>query len=222
MPHLRVRRSGRRAVPGRTLERGKGRNQVAASIKEQNCDRRINKIYRDKMAPYLSSFYGTGAKNASFTIPSPIAPSLCRLAPVAAASLLHSQKAERFGHVVVVAARRLPGDAFAVWGRALESVEVNAQFLAGLRLSFIDLVNRDAHLAVPDFLFGDDAGLHFKARIPLPVVVDRVGAAVNIQIYPFAVRRDLKFGVAFDVLEIAADEDFGDVPIPELVGLGSG
>src|SRR6516225_7026148 len=59
MPHLRVRRSGRRAVPGRTLERGKGRNQVAASIKEQNCDRKINKIYRDKMAPYLSSFYGT-------------------------------------------------------------------------------------------------------------------------------------------------------------------
>ena len=59
MPHLRVRRSGRRAVPGQTLERGKGRNQVAASIKEQNCDRQINKIYRDKMAPYLSSFYGT-------------------------------------------------------------------------------------------------------------------------------------------------------------------
>src|SRR5262249_15798370 len=58
-PHLRVRRSGRRAVPGRTLERGKGRNQVAASIKEQNCDRQINKIYRDKMVAYLSSFYGT-------------------------------------------------------------------------------------------------------------------------------------------------------------------
>src|SRR5215469_5969896 len=59
MPHLRVRRSGRRAVPGRTLERGKVRNQVAASIKEQNCDRQINKIYRDKMVAYLSSFYGT-------------------------------------------------------------------------------------------------------------------------------------------------------------------
>src|SRR6266540_3208195 len=46
-------------VPGQTLERGKGRNQVAASIKEQNCDRQINKIYRDKMVAYLSSFYGT-------------------------------------------------------------------------------------------------------------------------------------------------------------------
>src|SRR5262249_55760835 len=42
-------------------ERGKGRNQVAATIKEQNCDRQINKIYRDKMAPYLSLFYGTAA-----------------------------------------------------------------------------------------------------------------------------------------------------------------
>src|SRR6516165_3458316 len=59
MPHLRVRRSGRRAVPGQTLERGKGRNRVAASIKEQNCDRQNNKIYRDKMVAYLSSFYGT-------------------------------------------------------------------------------------------------------------------------------------------------------------------
>jgi hypothetical protein len=59
MPHLRVRRSGRRAVPGRTLERGKGRNRVAASIKEQNCDRQNNKIYRDKMVAYLSLFYGT-------------------------------------------------------------------------------------------------------------------------------------------------------------------
>src|SRR5215467_12718001 len=60
MPHLRVRRSGGRAVPGQTLERGKGRNRVAASIKEQNCDRQINKIYCDKMVAYLSSFYGTG------------------------------------------------------------------------------------------------------------------------------------------------------------------
>src|SRR5215475_2727973 len=139
-----------------------------------------------------------------------------------AVSLLHPQKAEGFGHVVVVAVGRLPGDAFAVGGRALESVEVDSQFLAGLRLSFIDLVNRDAHLAVPDFLIGRDAGLHFKARIPLPVVVERGGAAVYIQIDPFAVRRDLKFGVAFDVLEVAADEDFGDVPLPELVGLSSG
>src|SRR5215470_247702 len=64
MPHLRVRRSGRRAVPGQTLERGKGRNQVAASIKEQDCDRQINKIYRDKMAPYLSSFYGTESRES--------------------------------------------------------------------------------------------------------------------------------------------------------------
>jgi hypothetical protein len=46
-------------VPGQTLERGKGQNQVAASIEEQNCDRQINNIYRDKMMAYLSSFYGT-------------------------------------------------------------------------------------------------------------------------------------------------------------------
>jgi hypothetical protein len=49
-------------VPGQTLERGKGRNRVAASIKEQNCDRQNNKIYRDKMVAYLSLFYGTETK----------------------------------------------------------------------------------------------------------------------------------------------------------------
>jgi len=59
-------------VPGQTLERGKGRNQVAASIKERNCDRQINKIYRDKMVAYLSSFYGT-VKHVSHQ-PSTLAP----------------------------------------------------------------------------------------------------------------------------------------------------
>ena len=37
-------------------------NQVAASIKDQNCDRQLNRIYRDKMAPYLSSFYGAAPR----------------------------------------------------------------------------------------------------------------------------------------------------------------
>src|SRR5215831_2773742 len=78
MPHLRVRGSGGRAVPGRTLERGKGRNQVAASIKEQNCDRQINKIYRDKMVAYLSSFYGTAgitpARSSSYQRPLGLGP----------------------------------------------------------------------------------------------------------------------------------------------------
>jgi hypothetical protein len=46
-------------VPGQTLERGKGRNQVAAPIKEQNCGGQKNKIRRDKVIAYLSSFYGT-------------------------------------------------------------------------------------------------------------------------------------------------------------------
>src|SRR5262249_46732841 len=122
-------------------------------------------------------------------------------------SFLHSQKPKCFRSVIIVVARRLPGDAFAVGRRALEAIEIDAQLLAGLRLSSVNLVNGDAHLAVPDFLVRRDVGLHFKARIPFPIVVGRVGAAVNIQVNPFAVRRDLKFGVAFDVLEIATDED---------------
>ena len=78
-------------------------------------------------------------------------------------SLLHPQKAERFRLMVVVVARRPPGDAFAIGWRALEAIEIDAQFLAHLRFSLVDLVNRDAHLPIPDFLIGDDASLHFKA-----------------------------------------------------------
>jgi hypothetical protein len=48
-------------VPWQTLERGKGLNQVAASIKERNCDRQINNTYRDKMMAHLSLSYGTDA-----------------------------------------------------------------------------------------------------------------------------------------------------------------
>src|SRR5262249_27331140 len=81
-------------------------------------------------------------------------------------SFLHSQKPKCFRRVIIVVARRLPGDAFAVGRRALEAVEIDAQLLAGLRLSFVNLVNGDAHLAVPDFLVRRDVGLHFKARIP--------------------------------------------------------
>src|SRR6266511_2814579 len=47
-------------VPGQTLERGNGPNQVAASIKERNCDQQINKIGHDKMMACLASFLWNG------------------------------------------------------------------------------------------------------------------------------------------------------------------
>src|SRR5262249_45698238 len=121
-------------------------------------------------------------KRSFFPLPTPHS-------PLPLFSFLHSQNPERFGHMIIVAARRLPGDAFAVGRRALEAVEVDAQFLACLRFSLVDLVNRDTHLAVPYLLVGDDARLHFKARIPFHFVVEFRGAAVNIQIHPFALRR---------------------------------
>ena len=43
-------------------------------------------------------------------------------------------------------------------------------------------------------------------------------AQVNIEVNPFALRRDFKLLVALDIREIGADEDFSDVPIPEFVG----
>ena len=53
-------------------------------------------------------------------------------------------------------------------------------------------------------------------------MIGRVGIAINEQVNPFALRRNLEFGVAFDVLEIRPDESFGHVPFPQLVGFGGG
>ena len=43
---------------------------------------------------------------------------------------------------------------------------------------------------------------------------------IDIQINPLSLRRNLKFFVAFDVLEIRANERFRDIPIPKPVCLG--
>ena len=142
-------------------------------------------------------------------------PSLCPL-------FFHPQTPERLRHVVIIGVGRLPRYAFAVGRRALKAIKVDAQILTGLRLSFVNLAHRNAHLAVPDFIFLVDAGFDFKAGIPLPVVVGRIGVAINVQINPFAVWRDLEFGVAFNVLKIRADEDFSNIPLPEQVGFRRG
>ena len=81
-------------------------------------------------------------------------------------------------------------------------------------------MERNAHLAVPDFLPRVDARLHRESGIPQPAAFRQRVHAVDIQVHPFALRRDFEFLVAGDVLEIAADENLGHVPIPELVGLG--
>ena len=50
----------------------------------------------------------------------------------------------------------------------------------------------------------------------------RTGIAIDGQIHPLAVRRDLELRVALDVLEVASNEDFRNIPVPKLVGFVGG
>ena len=86
----------------------------------------------------------------------------------------------------------------------------------------IDGMERNAHLRVPDFVLPVDAGPARKAGVPEPSAFGQRMLPVDIQVHPFALGRNLELFVARDALEIAPDEDFRHVPIPELVGLTGG
>src|SRR5262245_25271696 len=124
--------------------------------------------------------------------------------------------------MIIVSIGWLPGDMFAVWGWALEPIEIDSHDISCSGLSFVDLLHWDAHLAIPEFLVTLNLRFHFKSGIPLPIMIRRVRSAIYFKVHPFALRGDLKFGIFFDVLEVCPDEDFCHIPFPEPVGLGCG
>src|SRR5450755_2210297 len=112
----------------------------------------------------------------------------------------------------------LPGDEPAARLASLAAVEIDAHAETGGGRAAVDGVKRDTHFAIPDLLARVDAGLHAKAGIPKPATLGEGLHAVDIQVHPFGLGGDFKLFIAGDAVEVAADEDFGHVPIPELVG----
>ena len=54
-----------------------------------------------------------------------------------------------------------------------------------------------------------------------PLFVVRI-SQIDVQIDPFASRRDFEFPISLDILKIRSDENLRHVPIPELVSFSSG
>ena len=102
------------------------------------------------------------------------------------------------------------------------AVEVEPHLGAGFGAATPSESMRDAHLAVPDPLVAVHACLDLVAGVPGRVVRRRLRAAVDGEVHPLALRRDLEFLVLLDVLEVGADERLRHVPVPELVGVGGG
>ena len=107
-----------------------------------------------------------------------------------------------------------PCNVFAVGIGALAAIEVDTKLFAGGGRIRSDGEPGDAHEAVPDFLRRIDPCGDFTAGLPDPADFVRRVVEIDIEVDPLALRRDLKLLVAADVLEVSADEDFGNIPVP--------
>src|SRR5205085_9467818 len=101
-----------------------------------------------------------------------------------------------------------------IWGRSLESIEVDTHLIAFFHRARVDGGHRNLHFAVPDLRLLIDASLYFIAGIPGNSPARLRILTVNVEIDPLAHRGDLEFLVSLDVVEIGADEDFRDVVVP--------
>jgi hypothetical protein len=68
-------------------------------------------------------------------------------------------------------------------------------------------------------VLGVDPGADFEAGVPLPRVLISLLVEIDVEVNPFALRREFEFFIAADVLEVGANEGLGDVPVPEPIGL---
>ena len=124
------------------------------------------------------------------------------------------KRTEGLWHVKRGAVGRPPG---VVLSRvcATDSKKTDAQLPALFGWASIDRREWYPHHAVPDMCLLVDATLDLIAGVPARTLLLFRVLPIDLQIHPFALRRDLELLVAADVLEIRSDERFGDVPVPE-------
>src|SRR5438445_8779711 len=102
--------------------------------------------------------------------------------------------------------------------RPLAAKQIYSQDIALSGRAFINRRIRDSHRAVPDVRRLIDARRNFESRVPCPTMLVVWLVEIYVEINPFALRRDFKLLITLDVINIRANEYFGHVPIPELVG----
>ena len=80
----------------------------------------------------------------------------------------------------------------------------------------VDRREGNTHGRVPGLRRAIDARGNLKSRVPLPTLLVMWLRQVDVKIDPFALGRDFELFIAPDILEIRADENLRDVPVPEL------
>ena len=100
----------------------------------------------------------------------------------------------------------------------MSAEEVDAECIAIRWRTLVDSSERNPHRRIPDLRRMVDARGNLKSRVPLPTLLVMWLRQVDVKIDPFALRRDFELFIAPDILEIRADENLRDVPVPELEG----
>src|ERR1035437_1987538 len=128
--------------------------------------------------------------------------------------LTQPEEAKRLGYVEGGPQGRAPGIEGLLLAVAGDAEQTDAQFAALLRRAPIDGAKWNAHLAIPDLVLRIDAAFDHVARVPGHPRLGLRVVAIDLQIHPLTLRRYLEFLVPGDVLEVASDEGFGNIPLP--------
>src|SRR5581483_2870264 len=116
----------------------------------------------------------------------------------------------------------LPGEIDAAVTLAFAAEEVHAQFVSSGGGTRVNRSIGNAQIRIPRPARCIDAGRGEHVRLPDPAFFGMRQAAVDIEIDPFALRRYFKLAIAADIFKIRSNEDFGNVPVPKLIGLNIG
>ena len=63
-----------------------------------------------------------------------------------------------------------------------------------------------------------DFGEDLEARVPFPAVFMMGAMEIDVEVDPLTLRRDFELFVTLDIRKVGANEGFGYLPVPELVG----
>src|SRR5262249_1333238 len=100
----------------------------------------------------------------------------------------------------------LPGNVFLVRLSAGDAEEPCAQLPATRSRSVGNRLKRYLHFPLPYLTRGVDPGIHLKSGVPGSPATPIPSAAIDVEVHPLALRRDLELLVATNIREVGAQE----------------
>src|SRR5262249_41108958 len=116
------------------------------------------------------------------------------------------QQAEAFGRMEAFAHGRLPGECVGIIRGTAAAEQIQAKHRSRSGRLRGDGGKRDPHGSVPDMFLLINFCEDFETGVPGPAVFVMGTVEIDIEVDPFALRRDFEFLVALDIGEVGADE----------------